>query len=341
MQSTRDTGLLVFFESDFRPLGEAKLGLLTHGLQYGTGVFEGIRGYWSDLHQELYLFRAAEHFARWKRNARLLRMEIPLTVNELCDLTAELVRRNRFRGDIYIRPLAYKSQQGVGVHFSSDWDFALTAMRFGVYIDSSRGLHVSVSPWRRVSDNAIPARGKICGAYVNSALAADQARTAGYDDAIFLTEQGYVSEASAANIFLVRNGRLITPSPGHDILEGITRATVMELAQEMGVAVEERAVGRSELYSADEVFLTGTAYEIAPVTRVDERSISDGEIGVLTRAIQKQFQEVTREAARYEWLRPVYRHHSPAAPVWEFESVSSQEETEPLATLAGASAEKG
>ena len=206
MESSVDPSTIVFFQGNFCRLSEARVNLLTHALHYGTGIFEGIRGYWSSEDEELYLLRAQEHYERWKVNARLLKMEIPLTTRELCHLTSELIARNYFQCDLYIRPLVYKSRQGVGVHFGPEFDFAIAAMPFGVYIDSSRGLRVSVSSWRRIEDNAIPARGKICGAYVNSALAGDEARTNGFDEAIVLTEDGHVAEGAASNVFLVRRG---------------------------------------------------------------------------------------------------------------------------------------
>jgi branched-chain amino acid aminotransferase len=303
----------VYFRGGFRPLAEANVSLLTHALHYGTGVFDGIRGYWSPQEHELNLFRPREHFERWRSNARLLQMEIPLTPGELCALTAELIRRNGFQCDIYVRPLAFKSQVGVGVRFLPEMEFALVAIPFGVYVDSSRGLRVAVSNWRRVDDNALPARGKICGSYVNSALAEEAARADGYDEAIFLTAQGRVSEGSAANIFLVRRGELLTPAVSENILEGITRATLLEMAGHLGIHAIERGIARSELYAAEEIFLAGTAYEIAPIVAVDRRAVGDGRIGPVTRKLQAAFAAATRGTSpRYSaWRWPVYR--APAA----------------------------
>ena len=193
MNSPIDPNLIVFFKGQFCPLSEAKVGLLTHALHYGTGVFEGIRGYWSAEEEELYLFRAREHYHRWKVNARILKMEIPLSARELTELTGELIARNHLRCDVYVRPLVYKSREGVGVHFGPEDEFAIVALPFGTYIDSSQGLRVCVSSWRRVDDNAIPARGKICGAYVNSALAGEEARAKGFDEAILLNESGHLA----------------------------------------------------------------------------------------------------------------------------------------------------
>jgi branched-chain amino acid aminotransferase len=308
MQTNFDQNIQVYFENGFRPLGEASVNLLTHALHYGTGVFEGIRGYWSEKDHELYLFRAREHYERWRRNARLLKMEIPLTAGELCDLTGELIRRNGFRTDLYIRPLAYKSRQGIGVAFGPECALAIAALPFGTYIDSAKGLRVAVSSWRRVDDNAIPARGKICGAYVNSGLAGDEARSNGFDEAIFLTERGHVCEGAASNIFLVRDGRLITPPVYDNILEGITRSTVMDLAAELWVETVERQVDRSELYVADEIFFAGTAFEIAPVVEVDRHPVGSGQVGKLTRRLQEAYSNMVRGrgSRRAHWRTPVY-----------------------------------
>ena len=300
---------MVYFEGEFVPLAEARVGLLTHALHYGTGVFEGIRAYWSEDDREVYLFRAREHFERWKTNARLLKMEIPLTAQELTALTCELIARNDFRQDLYVRPLVYKSRQGIGVHFGPECEFAIVALPFGAYIDSSNGLRVCVSSWRRIEDNAIPARGKICGAYVNSALAGEEARANGFDEAIFLTADGHVAEGSASNIFLVRNGRLVTPPVYDDILEGITRSTVMDLARDIWLETTERRIDRSELYVAEEIFFAGTAFEIAPVVEVDHRRVGAGAVGPITRRLQQSYAEIVcgKTARGAHWRMGAYR----------------------------------
>jgi branched-chain amino acid aminotransferase len=300
---------LVYFQNEFVRLKDARVPLLTHALHYGTGVFEGIRGYWSEEDGELYLFRTRDHYDRWRANARILQMDIPLTTGELTDITLELIRRNQFKTDVYIRPLAYKSQQGIGVHFGAEMDIAIVAVPFGVYIDSSQGLRVMVSSWRRIDDNAIPARGKICGAYVNSALAGNEARAAGYDEAIFLTAEGHVCEGSASNIFLVRQGKLITPPVTENILEGITRNTVIDLARDFWVDTIERPVDRSELYIADEVFFAGTAFEVAPVIEVDNRAVGAGRIGPFTRKLQEMYSGVARGTTtrRSHWRTAAYK----------------------------------
>jgi branched-chain amino acid aminotransferase len=294
MESTVDPNLIVFFKGQICPLSEAKVGLLTHALHYGTGVFEGIRGYWSEENKEVYLFRPREHYDRWKANARILKMEIPLSAMGLAELTAELIARNQLHCDVYVRPLVYKSREGVGVHFGPEDEFAIIALPFGTYIDSSRGLRVCVSSWRRVNDNAIPARGKICGAYVNSALASEEARASGFDETILLNEDGHVAEGSASNIFLVRSGQLITPPVYDNILEGITRNTIIELAREVWLDTIERPIDRSELYIADEIFFCGTAFQLAPIVEVDHRPVGQGIVGPMTRRLQEHYAAVTR-----------------------------------------------
>jgi branched-chain amino acid aminotransferase len=292
------------------PLGEAKVSILTHALNYGTGVFEGIRGYWDEDEQELFLVRPDEHYQRWLKNCRILRMEGPLSAAQLTGITTELIRRNRLRTNVYVRPLAYKSAARIGVHPDETNAFAIVALPFGDYLDSREGLHACVSSWRRIEDNAIPGRGKICGAYVNSALAGDEARRNGYDEAILLTEDGHVCEGAAANIFLVREGALVTPPVTDNILEGITRTGVMELARSsLHLEVVERRIDRSELYLADEAFFTGTAVEIAPIVRIDDRPMGSGKVGLVATALRQFYSDAVRGrlAAYRHWVTPAYK----------------------------------
>src|ERR671932_1121151 len=260
-------------------MGDIRLSPATHGLNYGTGVFEGIRAYWNESKGTLQVLKLREHYERFETSCRILHIELPHTVDELCDITLEILKRNVPREDTYIRPLAYKAIESVGVNLRGGSELSIFTVPMGNYVELT-GLRCCVSSWRRTADNAIPARAKCTGSYVNTALAVDEANRAGYDDAIFLTHDGQVSEASAANIFLVRKGELLTPPVTADILEGITRDAVMELAgKELGMPVMEREIGRTELYAADEVFLSGTGFQIAPVTEIDERTSGTGSIG--------------------------------------------------------------
>ncbi|MBL8236842.1 MAG: branched-chain amino acid transaminase [Bryobacterales bacterium] len=302
---------IVFFENNYIPLSQAKIGILTHAFHYGTGVFEGIRGYWDADAREVNLFRPLEHYARWRRNASILRMALSPTAIDLTEITAELVRRNGFEANIYIRPLVYKSAQRVGVCPDEKFDYLIAAMPFGAYLDTEHGIHAGIVSWRRIEDTAIPGRAKICGAYVNSALASEEARLNGFDEGIFLTESGHVAEGAAANLFMVRDGKLITPPPSDNILEGITRASLIELAHDqLALPVVERSIDRSELYICDELFLTGTAVELSPVTRIDHRPVGLGEIGPLTRRLRQVFSDAThgRLPAYRKWLVPSYQH---------------------------------
>lgn len=316
MKADADPNSIVCFGGNFMPLREARVGILTHALHYGTGVFEGIRAHWDDLSQELFVLRTLEHFERWKQNCSFLRIKVPVSPEELCKITTEILRRNEFRTNVYIRPIAFKSAERVGVAIDDQDEWAIIAMPFGDYLHADHGIHAGVSSWRRIQDNAIPARGKICGAYVNSALASDEVRQSGFDEAIFLNEDGHVAEGATCNIFMVRKGKLITPPITDNVLEGITRDIIMELARrELGLQVVERSIDRSELYVCDELFFSGTAVGIAPVVRVDHRPVKDAEIGPTVRQLQKTYFDVTRgrTAAYRKWLLPVYKAQQDAA----------------------------
>jgi branched-chain amino acid aminotransferase len=296
---------------ELQKLGDVRLSPATHALNYGTGVFEGIRAYWSEERGTLQVLKLREHYERFEKSCRLLRLDMQHTVDELCEITLEILKRNAPREDTYIRPLAYKAAESVGVNLKGASQLSIFTVPMGNYVELT-GLKVCVSSWRRTPDNAIPARAKCTGSYVNTALAVDQAHRAGYDDAIFLTQDGQVSEASAANIFLVRKGQLVTPPVTADILEGITRDAVMELAEkELGMPVLEREVGRTELYAADEVFLSGTGFQIAPVTEVDDRPVGTGSIG----PVAERLQELYFKAARGGW--PEYADWTVAVEVAE------------------------
>jgi branched-chain amino acid aminotransferase len=300
---------IVWFNNRFVPLSEANVNILTHALNYGTGVFEGIRGYFDESQGDLFLVRALDHYERWKRNCGVLRIAIPPSAADLVELTAELCRRNEFHTDVYVRPIAYKSAARIGVAPDDQDAYAVVAIPFGAYIDSRAGIRAGVVSWRRIEDNAIPGRAKICGAYVNSVLATDEARRNGFDEAIFLTESGHIAEGATCNFFMYRNGKLITPPATDNILEGITRDSIMELAaSEMGLEVVERSIDRSELYMADELFFTGTAVELAPIVEVDHRPIGTGQIGPIAARLKNLYIDATRgRMRRYEhWLTPAH-----------------------------------
>ncbi len=300
--------LLAFFQGEYVPLSQAKVSVMTHALHYGTGVFEGIRGNWNEEQGVVNIFRLREHYERLLRGARLLMLNIPYSVAELCDITVELVERNEHSQDIYVRPLVYKSAEMVANLKLQDLesDFTLITVPFGNYLGSDL-LHCCTSSWRRVDDPMIPARLKICGIYVNSILAKTEATLAGFDEAIILNQDGHVCEGSGENLFVISDGRIITPSLEDNVLPGITRDTVIELAEtELGLKVQERSIDRSELYLADEVFLTGTAAHLTPVVELDHRLIADGKAGPVSSKLQKMYFDIVvgRNEKYRHWCTP-------------------------------------
>jgi len=299
-----------FFGGKMVPIGDAKVSIMTHALNYGTGVFEGIRAYWNKERQQLFAFKLPEHYDRFQRSCRILKIGVPHNTKQLCDITIDLLRREGYREDCYVRPLAYKASEGIGVRLHNLEDgLAIFAIPFGRYIDKEDGARAAVSSWRRVDDNAAPARAKITGIYVNSALSKTEVVERGFDEAIVLTDDGHVSEGSAENIFLVRDGQLITPAPTENILEGITRLTVMQIAKnEFRLDTVERQIDRSELYIADEVFFCGTGCQIASVIEIDGRAVGTGKIGPLTKRIRDIYFRIARGSVpKYKsWCTPIY-----------------------------------
>ncbi len=307
MEKTSD--LWAFFRGGFVPLRDANVSVMTHALNYGTAVFEGIRAYWNADEGQLYALDILAHYQRIIRSARLLLMSVPYTAEQMADATIELLRRDGLQEDVYVRPLIFKSSELIGVRLHNlDADFTIFAIPFGKYIDTESGVRAQVSSWRRTDDNAIPARAKITGAYVNSALAKSEAQLNGFDEAIVLTQDGHVSEGSAENLFIVRGGVLITPPVTDNVLEGITRRRLMSVANDMGIPVVERSIDRTELYSADEIFLCGTGAQVSPVVEVDRRAIGDARPGPITSRISRTYFDAVRgrlETYR-SWLTPVY-----------------------------------
>ncbi|MEX0801473.1 MAG: branched-chain amino acid transaminase [Dehalococcoidia bacterium] len=299
-----------YFQKQIVPLSEAKLGIMTHAFNYGTGVFEGVRGNFNDAEGQIYVFRLKEHYDRLRRSCRVMRIDFPYSDEELHSLTTKLVEMSGYREDVYIRPLAYKSSEvlGVRLHDLED-DFLIFVTPFGPYLDIDKGARCCTSSWRRVEDTAIPARAKITGIYANSALAKTEAQLNGFDEAIMLDERGHVSEGSGENIFIVEGDRLITPPPSSNILVGITRDTTMTLArEELGMATVERDIDRSELYAADECFMTGTAAHVTGVVELDHRAIGNGKPGPVTsQLMQLYFDVITGRNPKYaSWCTPCY-----------------------------------
>jgi len=299
-----------YFKKQFMPISEVRLSPMTHALHYGSACFEGIRGNWNAEEKQIYLFRAKEHFERLAKSCRVIKIDLPYTIEEMCQLSLELVRRGGYEEDVYVRPLAYKSAEAFGVrlHDVAD-DFMILLIPWGPYLDAESGIRCGTSSWTRIADNMIPPRAKICGLYVNSALAKSEAIENGFDEAIMLTPEGHVSEGSGENIFLVLDGKLVTPPCSDSILMGITRDTVIQLAKnELGIETVERSIDRCELYMADECFMTGTAAHVAPVIEIDHRKVGDGCIGPLTSQLQKLYADVEcgRNKKYLYWCTPCY-----------------------------------
>jgi branched-chain amino acid aminotransferase len=298
-------GAFAYFGGEVVPIADASVSIATNSFNYGTTVFEGIRAYLQEDGSTALLF-VREHYERLLRNARLLRASVPESADALVEITLDLLRRNAHGGDVYVRPLVYKSAPSIRVQLTGlDDRVAIFTMPLGDYLPTG-GIRVTVSAWQRVADNAIPARGKISGSYVNAALAAEDAHAGGYDDAILLTSDGHVAEASAANIFVVIGGEVATPPLVDDVLPGITRRAVMQIARDAGYEVAERRIDRSELYVADEVFLTGTGVQVAPIASVDDRPIGTDGFPVSLDIQRRYFGAVRGTDPRYaSWLTPV------------------------------------
>lgn len=282
-----------FFKEQFMPLSEAKVGILTQSLHYGTATFGGIRGNWDNEQKRFCLFRIHAHYKRMLDACHILKIKLPYSIEDMCRLSVELVVKSGYQENVYIRPLAYKSSEAIGVKlYDVEDDFLIIVTQLPPYL-GTEGVRCCTSSWRRVDDTMIPARGKICGAYVNSALAKTDAHENGFDEAILLTHDGHVSEGTGENIFLVINGKLVTPPSSDNILMGITRDTVIELAKnELGIDTVERSVDRSELYLAEECFFTGTATNIAQIVEIDHRPVGNGQTGKITAKLQDLFAQV-------------------------------------------------
>ena len=300
----------VFHNGRIVPYSEVKFGVLTHALNYGTAVFGGLRAYWNEDEKQLFLFRPRDHFRRFLQSAKLLCMELQTNGDNLLKGLVELIRTEGHEEDLYIRPLAFYSDEIIGVRLHDlTADVSIVVMPFGAYNKNEENMHVTVSSWRRVDDNTLPARGKIAGAYVNSAFVKTDAVRAGFDEAIVLNADGHISEGSAANFFMLRDGVLATPPITANVLEGITRRTVMRLVRdELKIEVQEREIDRTELYLADEAFYCGTGAQISAITAVDHRPIGTGKLGDVTSRLRKLYFDVVRgKVAKYrDWCHPVY-----------------------------------
>jgi branched-chain amino acid aminotransferase len=300
--------LITYFEGQFVPMADAKVSIMTHAFMYGTATFEGIRAYWNEEQGVLYGLKLREHVERLRQSCRILLMRDVPSVDELTGLVVETVRRNAFRQDAYIRPSFYKSTRAIGVRLHDlDNELYIIALPFGNYIDTEAGVRIMTSSWRRNVDEALPARGKIVGGYVNMAFQKTEAELNGYDEALVLTAGGHVNEASAANLFVVRDGVALTPPVSDDLLEGVTRKAIMEILKNEGIPIEVRSIDRSELYVADEALLCGTGVQVSPVIEVDHRPVGAGTIGPIARIVSERYFDAVRgRLPEYaHWLTPI------------------------------------
>jgi branched-chain amino acid aminotransferase len=297
----------VYYQGQVVDEKEVSISIRCKAFNYGLGCFEGIRAYWDDEEKELYVFRMREHYERLLNSCKSLYINIPYTVDELCEATIELLKKNDFKTTVYIRPVAFKGSQALYPSlYDDDNRILIYCQPLGKLVEKD-DFKVKVTSWRRIEDNAIPARTKPTGGYLNSALASLEVLQDGYDEAIFLTESGKVCEGPGENIFVYKNSKLLTPPANDNILEGITRDTVIKLAIDMGIEVEERSIARSELYSADELFFCGTAMEVAPISYVDKRKIGDGEFKICKSIKKAFFGLATGKNDKYiEFCTPVY-----------------------------------
>lgn len=309
-ESAQSTKSYVFMDGNYVPSFDAKISVRAHAFLYGTSVFEGIRAYWNQNHNQLYVFRMKEHYERLLNSCKIMHMPIPYTVDEMCELTIELLRKNAPKTDTYIRPTAYKGAEQIGPKLiDPNNNFLVFTTPLGDYVDISKGLNVCVSNWRRADDNAIPPRAKIGGCYANTALIITDAIKSGYDEAIVLSHEGYVTEGSAMNLYLVQDGKLVTSRGCDNILIGITRNTVKEMAEkEFGLEVIERQIARTELYTSDEAFFCGTGAQISPIGAIDNRIVGNGNIGPITKKLQDLYFKIVKgEVEEYKnWVVPVY-----------------------------------
>jgi branched-chain amino acid aminotransferase len=286
---------------------EAKVPIFVHALHYGTAVFEGIRAYSSD--DNLYIFRLKEHMERLHKSADVYSFTTKFSVDELCNATVELIRKNGIKESCYIRPLTFVGLHGIDLNVTknSPTHTTIIIFPFAKYFKGD-GISACVSSWRRIDDESIPTMAKASGNYLNSVLATQECRRNGYDESILLDKKGRVSEASGENLFVVRNGKLHTPQLSDSILEGITRNTAIIIAKELGYKVVERPISRTELYLAEEIFLTGTAAEIIAITKIDGTVVGNGKEGMITKSIRENYERIVIGKSKkfMGWLTPTW-----------------------------------
>lgn len=303
-----DNTVYVYLNGKYVPSENATINVRAHALMYGTSVFEGVRGYWNEEENCIYIFRMKEHFERLERSCRIMHMKMPHTVDEFCDITVELIKKNKPKTDTYIRPSIYKCGETIGPKLIGNPDGSIIfTTPLGEYVDISKGLNVCISSWRRIYDSCIPSRAKVGGSYCNAALIKTDAILSGFDEAITLTVDNKVNEGSAMNLFVVRDGKLVTTTKTDDILEGITRDTIIKMASDLNIECEERRMDRTELYICEEAFFCGTGAQVAPITKIDHRPVGEGKPGPIAKKLQDLYFDIVRgKVEKYKhWCVPV------------------------------------
>ncbi len=299
-----------YMDGKYVPSNEAMIPVRTHAFLYGTSVFEGIRGYYNEQEDQIYAFRMKEHFERLLNSCKIMHMDPKHTIDEYMQITKELLKRNNYHEDCYIRPEVYKSAQKIGPTLIDNTDSVLIfTIKLGNYFGGEKMLKVCVSNWNRLEDNTIPPRAKVSGAYANTALMITDAKLAGFDECISLSASGHVAEGSAMNFFIVEGDTLVTTQTTSNILVGVTRNTIIEIAQkELGLKVCEREIDRTELYTADEAFFCGTGAQVAPIGSIDNRTIGNGQTGKITAQISNLYYDIVRgKSDKYKkWCTPIY-----------------------------------
>lgn len=304
----KDKGVdFVWFDGQYLKWEEAKVPIFVHALHYGTAVFEGIRAYPSN--DNLYIFRLKEHMDRLRKSANVYSFTSKFSADKLCKAAVDLIRKNGIRESCYIRPLTFVGMHGIDLNVTknSPTHTTIIIFPFAKYFKGD-GISACISSWRRIDDESIPPMAKASGNYLNSVLATQECRRNGYDESILLDRNGCVSEASGENIFVVRNRKLHTPQLSDSILEGITRNTAITIAGELGYDVVERPISRTELYLADEIFLTGTAAEIIAITKIDGNIIGNGREGTMTKSIRENYERIVigKSEKFMGWLTPAW-----------------------------------
>ncbi len=299
-----------YMDGKYVPSNEAMIPVRTHAFLYGTSVFEGIRGYYNEQEDQIYAFRMKEHYERLLNSCKIMHMNTIHTIDEYLQITKDLLKKNNYHEDCYIRPEVYKSAQKIGPTLIDNTDSVLIfTIKLGNYFGGEKMLKVCVSNWNRLEDNTIPPRAKVSGAYANTALMITDAKLAGFDECISLSASGHVAEGSAMNFFIVEGDTLVTTQTTSNILVGVTRNTIIEIAQkELGLKVCEREIDRTELYTADEAFFCGTGAQVAPIGSIDNRTIGDGQTGKITTQIANLYYDIVRgKVEKYKkWCTPIY-----------------------------------